>query len=107
MTTPEWNDPAAYEWGTEPTHASLMPYETLDEAMRADRRDSPYRLSLDGEWKFHWSSNPASRLLDFAGEDVDGGGPSRPAAVGDRGPVTSDRCRQRDVRSRGRRPILR
>ncbi|MFK4805892.1 glycoside hydrolase family 2 TIM barrel-domain containing protein [Microbacterium sp. ZW CA_36] len=74
MTTPEWNDPAAYEWGTEPTHASLMPYETLDEAMRADRRDSPYRLSLDGEWKFHWSSNPASRLLDFAGEDVDDSG---------------------------------
>jgi len=71
MTTPEWNDPAVYEWGAEPAHASLAPYETLDEALRADRRDSPYRLSLDGDWKFQWSSNPASRLLDFAGEEFD------------------------------------
>lgn len=70
-STPEWNDPAVYEWGTEPAHASLMPYETHAQAVRADRLDSPYRLSLDGEWKFHWSPNPAGRMLDFAGGRVD------------------------------------
>ncbi len=68
---PEWNDPAVYEWGTEPAHASLMPYETHAQAMNADRFDSPYRLSLDGEWKFLWSENPAARMLDFAGDRVD------------------------------------
>ncbi len=40
--TPEWNDPAVYEWGTEPAHASLTPYETHAQAVRADRLDSPY-----------------------------------------------------------------
>ena len=60
--TPEWNDPAVYEWGTEPAHASLMPYETHAQALHADRLDSPYRLSLDGGWKFHWSENPAARM---------------------------------------------
>lgn len=69
--TPEWNDPAVFEWGTEPAHASLMPYETHAQAMHADRLDSPYRLSLDGEWKFHWSENPAARMLDFADDRVD------------------------------------
>ena len=68
---PEWNDPAVYEWGTEPAHASLMPYETHAQAMRADRLDSPYRLGLDGEWKFRWSENPATRMPDFADESVD------------------------------------
>lgn len=68
---PEWNDPAVYEWGTEPAHASLMPYETHAQAMHADRLDSPYRLSLDGEWKFHWSENPAARMLDFADDRID------------------------------------
>ncbi|MGK3952284.1 glycoside hydrolase family 2 TIM barrel-domain containing protein [Microbacterium sp. I2] len=69
--TPEWNDPAVYEWGTEPAHASLMPYETHEQALRADRLDSPFRLSLDGEWKFRWSENPAARMLEFAGDGVD------------------------------------
>lgn len=72
--TLEWNDPAVYEWGSEPAHASLMPYETHAQALRADRRDSPYRLSLDGEWKFHWSKNPAARMLDFADDRVDDSG---------------------------------
>lgn len=69
--TPEWNDPAVYEWGTEPAHASLMPYETHAQALHADRLDSTYRLSLDGEWKFLWSENPAERMLDFADDRVD------------------------------------
>ncbi|WP_431074261.1 glycoside hydrolase family 2 TIM barrel-domain containing protein [Microbacterium phyllosphaerae] len=71
---PEWNDPAVYEWGTEPAHAALMPYETHAQALEADRLDSPYRLSLDGDWKFLWSENPAVRMLDFAGDGVDDSG---------------------------------
>lgn len=70
-STPEWNDISVYEWGTEPAHATLTPYQTLAQAIRADRLDSPYRLSLDGEWKFRWSENPAGRMLDFADDRVD------------------------------------
>lgn len=69
--TPEWNDIAVYEWGTEPPHASLTPYQTLAQGLRANRLDSPYRLSLDGDWKFRWAENPAARMLDFADDRVD------------------------------------
>lgn len=72
--TPEWNDPAVYEWGTEPAHAALMPYGTHAQALQADRLDSPYLLSLDGDWKFFWAENPAARMIDFAGDDIDDAG---------------------------------
>ena len=72
--TPEWNDPAVYEWGSEPAHATLVTYDTLAEAVRADRSASPYRLSLDGDWKFRWAPNPESRVLDFAAENADDSG---------------------------------
>lgn len=72
--TPEWNDPAVYEWGSEPAHATLVSYDTLTEAVRADRAASVFRLGLDGDWKFRWSPNPGSRLPDFAGENVDDSG---------------------------------
>ncbi|OII43596.1 hypothetical protein BIU99_02400 [Plantibacter sp. MMLR14_011] len=69
--TPEWNDPAVYERGTEPAHATLVTYDSLASAVRADRSASPFRLSLDGDWRFRWSPDPASRMPDFEREDVD------------------------------------
>lgn len=72
--TPEWNDPAVYEWGSEPAHATLVTYDTLDRAKRADRSASVFRASLDGDWAFRWSPNPESRLPGFADEDADDSG---------------------------------
>lgn len=72
--TPDWNDPAVYEWGSEPAHATLVTYDTLRQAVLADRSASPFRVSLDGEWKFRWSPNPESRLPDFADENADDSG---------------------------------
>ena len=69
--TPEWNDPSVWEWGSEPAHATLVTYDTLEQAVRADRSASPFRVSLDGDWQFRWAPNADSRLPDFAGEDVD------------------------------------
>ena len=69
--TPEWNDPSVYEWGSEPAHATLVTYETLAQAVRADRSASPFRVSLDGDWKFRWAPNAESRVPDFADENVD------------------------------------
>lgn len=73
-TTPEWNDPAVFEWGAEPAHATLMPYASHEQAIRADRTDSPYRLGLDGDWRFHWSPNADSRQLAFAEPGFDDSG---------------------------------
>ena len=35
-----------------------MPFETLSQALEMDRESSPWRLSLNGSWKFHWAENP-------------------------------------------------
>ncbi|QHC58858.1 glycoside hydrolase family 2 TIM barrel-domain containing protein [Rathayibacter sp. VKM Ac-2760] len=67
----EWNDPDVFEWGTEPAHASLTPFATLDAALRGDSTDTPFAHSLDGDWRFHWVPDPASRLDGFAAEDWD------------------------------------
>ncbi|NHC16129.1 hypothetical protein, partial [Motilibacter deserti] len=72
---PEWNNnPDVFAVGSEPPHATLMPYDTLDRALAADRADSPYRLSLDGDWKFQWFKNPAARDQGFYAADVDDSG---------------------------------
>ncbi|NQX18082.1 glycoside hydrolase family 2 TIM barrel-domain containing protein [Rathayibacter sp. VKM Ac-2857] len=67
----EWNDPDVFEWGTEPAHAALTPFATLDAALRGDREGTPFAHGLDGDWRFHWVPDPAARLDGFAAEDWD------------------------------------
>ena len=67
----DWNDPEVYVRGSEPAHATLMPYASLEQAVRGDRSDSPYVQSLDGHWRFRWFPNPESRLRDFFSTAVD------------------------------------
>ncbi|MGV9455214.1 glycoside hydrolase family 2 TIM barrel-domain containing protein [Streptomyces sp. NPDC003635] len=70
--TPEWNgNIAVFRLGTEPPHTTLMPYEGLAQALAADRTRSPYRLSLDGTWKFAYADRPDDRDPDFHRTDVD------------------------------------
>ena len=69
---PEWNNNIGiFEIGTEPPHATLMPYADLEQALAADRTRSPYRLDLDGDWKFQHADRPDDRDPDFHRDDVD------------------------------------
>lgn len=69
---PEWNDGlAVFRVGTEPPHATLMPYETVRQALDADRTRSPYRIGLDGKWRFAYADRPADRDEDFHRTDLD------------------------------------
>ncbi|MFF5493684.1 glycoside hydrolase family 2 TIM barrel-domain containing protein [Streptomyces aquilus] len=71
---PEWNGRIdVFRLGTQPPHTTLMPYATLGQALAADRTDSPYRLSLDGTWKFAYAERPDDRDPDFFATDVDDG----------------------------------
>lgn len=67
----EWNDPAVHQWGSEAAHSTLVSHDSLAAAVHADRTASPFRASLDGDWRFRWSPDPASRLPGFAGAHVD------------------------------------
>ncbi|MCK7554006.1 hypothetical protein MKQ70_02865 [Chitinophaga sedimenti] len=55
----------------QPAHATLMPYENLEEALAADRHASSYSRSLNGQWKFHFVTWPQERPVDFYKEDYD------------------------------------
>ncbi|MFJ9008045.1 glycoside hydrolase family 2 TIM barrel-domain containing protein [Streptomyces canus] len=69
---PEWNGAIdLFRVGTQPPHTTLMPYADVGQALAADRTRSPYRLSLDGTWKFAYADRPADRDTDFHRTDVD------------------------------------
>ncbi|WP_405469306.1 glycoside hydrolase family 2 TIM barrel-domain containing protein [Streptomyces canus] len=69
---PEWNGAIdLFRVGTQPPHTTLMPYADVGQALAADRTRSPYRLSLDGTWKFAYADRPADRDTDFYRTDVD------------------------------------
>jgi beta-galactosidase len=62
---PEIENPSVLGVNKEPWHSMLVPYATLDEALRADRRKSSLSLSLDGPWKFKFSERPEGRPVGF------------------------------------------
>ena len=73
--TPEWNGHIdVFRLGTEDPHTTLMPYATLAQALAADRTRSPYRLSLDGRWRFAHADRPDDRDPDFHRTDLDDSG---------------------------------
>ena len=49
----------------EPAHATLMPYASLAEALKAKRHASSFCRVLNGIWKFNWVPRPEQRPIDF------------------------------------------
>ncbi|GGX05329.1 beta-galactosidase [Streptomyces malachitofuscus] len=68
---PEWNDFGVFRLGTQPPHTTLTPYADVRQALDGDRARSPYRLSLDGTWKFAYADRPEDRDPDFHRTDTD------------------------------------
>lgn len=71
---PPWEDPAVFQMGREPPRASFTPFPTREAAISGRPEDSSRRLSLNGDWKFHWTPRPADRPRRFfdPGFDVSG-----------------------------------
>ena len=61
----EIEDPECIGINKEPSHATLMPYVSLKEALAANRRASSFSLNLNGIWKFNWVDWPQKRPLNF------------------------------------------
>ena len=72
--TPYWEDPAVFSENREPPRASFTPFATRAGALNGRPDDSPLRLSLNGEWRFHWVPRPDERPRDFFEEDFDASG---------------------------------
>lgn len=59
----EWASPAVVEQGTEAPRATLQSFPSRALAMTA--APSPWRHTLNGTWRFHWSPSPAARPAEF------------------------------------------
>ncbi|MGQ9672276.1 MAG: glycoside hydrolase family 2 TIM barrel-domain containing protein [Candidatus Aminicenantales bacterium] len=67
----DWENPLVFSRNSEPPHCTLMPYESLNQALSGERFKSPYCALLNGRWKFHWVSQPADWPLNFFRLDYD------------------------------------
>ncbi|HEY9075286.1 MAG TPA: glycoside hydrolase family 2 TIM barrel-domain containing protein [Anaerolineaceae bacterium] len=68
---PEWQNPELIAINREPAHATLQPFADVPSALVGEHTQSPYYLSLNGNWKFHWSPTPAGAPEDFFQVDYD------------------------------------
>jgi beta-galactosidase len=72
-TLPDWQNPLVIGINKEPARLSFMhypdPQSALADSGLSERSfgeiHTPYYKSLDGQWKFKWSKNPAERPKDF------------------------------------------
>ena len=69
--SPDWSDPTIVGRNKEPARATFIPYVDEGSALKAheglavDRESTPYRSSLNGEWRFHWAPSPADAPEEF------------------------------------------
>ncbi len=61
----EIEDPENLGINKEASHATLMPYGSLKEALAANRHASSFSRSLNGMWKFNWVDWPQKRSVNF------------------------------------------
>ena len=64
-TVNDWENPKMFGQNKEPAHCTLIPYEDHKQSLRDKPERSPFYLSLNGTWKFHWAPKPADRPKDF------------------------------------------
>lgn len=62
---PEWQSQYAVGLNKIAPHAYVWPYADASQVKAGNYEDSPYYMSLNGKWKFHWVKNPDCRPKDF------------------------------------------
>ncbi|WP_289291313.1 MULTISPECIES: glycoside hydrolase family 2 TIM barrel-domain containing protein [Bacteroides] len=62
---PEWQSQYAVGLNKLNPHTYVWPYATAADVQKGAYEESPYYMSLNGKWKFHWVKNPDTRPKDF------------------------------------------
>jgi len=60
---PDWENPAVLGVNKLPYHSTLQ--------LPSKEKECSEIVSLDGQWRFHWSRNPEERVQEFYREDYD------------------------------------
>ncbi len=68
---PELENPKMFDQNKTRPHVTLLPFNSVKEALKNDREGNPNYRSLNGIWKFQWVRNPADRPVDFYRPDFD------------------------------------
>jgi beta-galactosidase len=68
---PDWENERVLHINTGPPHATFVPFATVEQALEGNVTNSPFYLSLNGQWKFHWSPRPELRPADFFATNFD------------------------------------
>ena len=68
---PDWENEQVLHINTEPPRATFVPFATVQQALEGDFTNSPFYLSLNGAWKFHWVGNPGERPDNFFATNFD------------------------------------
>ena len=71
---PDWENEQVLGINKEATHVTYTPYANTGQALRDDPSSSPYYLTLNGAWKFHWVKQPSERLQNFFSVNFDDAG---------------------------------
>jgi beta-galactosidase len=61
----DWENEQVIGINKEDPHCSVIPYATVEQALKENRLLSPYVLDLNGQWKFNWVNHPDLRPKDF------------------------------------------
>ena len=67
----DWENPGIVGINKLSSRASLSPFSNRETALKNERAQSPYFLSLNGAWKFQYYQKPAERPGNFFREDAD------------------------------------
>lgn len=62
---PDWSNQQAVSEGLESPAAPATIFADEESALRSYRQDSPFHITLNGEWRFHWTPNPGQRPMEF------------------------------------------
>ncbi|MCB2294393.1 DUF4981 domain-containing protein [Clostridium algoriphilum] len=69
---PEWNNnPEICGFNRTASHASFIPFSTVEEALLGEKTNSNNYLSLNGTWKFSFAENPSQRNKEFYKKEYD------------------------------------
>ena len=63
--TPHWQNQLVNRVNTLPGHAFFIPHANESGAVSEDWFSSPFTMSLNGIWKFHYADRPADRPVNF------------------------------------------
>ena len=67
----EWQSPDSVAYNKQQPHAWFFSFANTEEARKVLPEHSSLWRSLNGQWKFHWASNPDQRPKDFYRTDFD------------------------------------